>query len=62
MPHFELVFYLTMEAFGKVHPRHRMYDQWNQMSYTEKKLHINDMADIFIDIAKKDAGRTGKIK
>jgi uroporphyrinogen decarboxylase len=25
VPHFELVFYLTMEAFGKVHPLHRDY-------------------------------------
>ena len=52
VPHFELVFFLTMEAFGKVHPSHRIYDQWNQMSYTEKKLHINDIADIHIEIAK----------
>jgi len=37
VPHFELVFYLTMEAFGKVHPRHRNYDQWEQMSQEEKK-------------------------
>ena len=28
VPHFELVFYLTMEAFGKVHPSHRSYYQW----------------------------------
>ena len=27
VPHFELVFFLTMEAFGKVHPSHRHYDQ-----------------------------------
>ena len=25
VPHFELVFFLTMEAFGKVHPSHRNY-------------------------------------
>ena len=30
-PTFELVFFLTMEAFGKVHPSHRFYEQWNQM-------------------------------
>lgn len=53
VPHFELVFFLTMEAFGKVHPCHRLYDQWNQMSYSERKLHINEMADIHIDIAKR---------
>ena len=27
VPHFELVFYLTMEAFGKVHPCHRHFGQ-----------------------------------
>jgi hypothetical protein len=27
VPHFELVFFLTMETFGKVHPSHRHYGQ-----------------------------------
>jgi len=53
VPTFELVFFLTMEAFGKVHPSHRYYNQWEQMSYAEKKLHIHDMADIYIDTAKR---------
>lgn len=53
VPTFELVFFLTMEAFGKVHPAHRYYSQWNQMSYTEKKLQMTDMADIYIDTAKR---------
>lgn len=53
VPHFELVFFLTMEVLGKVHPSHRFYEQWNQMSKVEKALQINDMADIYIDIAKK---------
>ena len=35
VPHFELVFFLTMEAFGKVHPSHRSYHQWNQMEEKE---------------------------
>ena len=26
VPLFELVFFLTMEAFGRVHPCHRLYD------------------------------------
>jgi len=39
VPHFELVFFLTMEAFGKVHPTHRHYSQWDQMSEREKRLH-----------------------
>ena len=32
VPTFELVFFLTMEALGKVHPSQRSYGQWNQMS------------------------------
>jgi len=53
VPHFELVFYLTMESIGKVHPLHRDFGQWSQMSNAEKKLHLNDIADCYIDIAKK---------
>lgn len=53
VPTFELVFFLTMEAFGKVHFEHRRYSQWNQMSFNERKLHINEMADLYIDIAKR---------
>lgn len=53
VPHFELVFYLTMEAFGKVHPLHRNYSQWNQMTKEEQNLHIEDISDIYIDTAKK---------
>lgn len=53
VPHFELDFFLTMEAFGKVNPSHRSYYQWGQMSYAEKKMHIEDTADLYIDVAKK---------
>ncbi|MDO8685508.1 MAG: uroporphyrinogen decarboxylase family protein [Clostridiales bacterium] len=52
VPHFELVFFLTMEAFGKVHPLHRNYIQWGQMSENERELHRNEIADIFIETAK----------
>jgi uroporphyrinogen decarboxylase len=51
VPHFELVFYLTMEAFGKVHPCHRNYSQWHQMSEKERQLHRNEIADIYIATA-----------
>lgn len=51
VPHFELVFYLTMEAFGKVHPSHRSYAQWDQMSEKERQLHRSEMADIYIHTA-----------
>jgi len=53
VPHFELVFFLTMEAFGKVHPSHRNYSQWHQMSEKERQLHRNDMADIYIKTAEE---------
>ena len=53
VPHFELVFFLTMEAFGKVHPSHRYYNQWNQMEEKERQLHRTDMANIYIDTAEK---------
>ncbi len=52
-PHFELVFFLTMEAFGKVHPSHRSYYQWDQMQDSERLLHLNDMADLYIATAER---------
>ena len=51
VPHFELVFFLTMEAFGRVHPSHRNYGQWDQMEEKERQLHREDMADLFIQTA-----------
>jgi uroporphyrinogen decarboxylase len=53
VPHFELVFFLTMEAFGRVHPSQRFYDKWDQMSLNERKLHIYDIADLYVTTAKK---------
>jgi len=53
VPHFELVFFLTAESFGKIHPSQRHYLQWNQMSLSEKKWHINDVADTFLMTAEK---------
>ncbi len=35
VPTFELVFFLTMESLGKVHPTHRDYFQWQKMSLKE---------------------------
>ena len=52
VPHFELVFFLTMEVLGKVHPQHRNYSQWDQMSAREQELHIRDIASCYVDIAK----------
>jgi uroporphyrinogen decarboxylase len=51
VPHFELVFFLTMEAFGRVHPSHRLYSQWDQMEDKERELHRRDMAGIYIATA-----------
>ena len=53
VPHFELVFFLTMEAFGKVHPSHRQYRQWDQMEEAERQFHRHDMADLFIATAER---------
>lgn len=52
VPHFELVFFLTMEAFGRIHPSHRNYRQWDQMAEKERELHRKDVADLFIQIVK----------
>jgi len=53
VPTFELVFYLTMEAFGKMHPEHRKYPQWDQMEAKEQDLQIRDVAQLYVDIAQK---------
>jgi uroporphyrinogen decarboxylase len=53
VPTFELVFYLTMEAFGKMHPEHRRYAQWDQMEAKEQRLQIEDVAQLYVDIARR---------
>lgn len=53
VPHFELCFFLTMEAFGKVHPSHRNYQQWIQMEEKERQLQRADIADLYIAIAER---------
>jgi len=53
VPHMELVFFLTMEAFGRVHPNHRSFWQWDQMSAKEKEAQRRDVADLYIQIARK---------
>ena len=53
VPHFELVFFLTMETFGKVHPSHRSYHQWGQMQEKERQMHRRDMADLYIATAER---------
>ena len=53
VPHMELVFFLTMEAFGRVHFGHRSYHQWYQMSETERELHRTDQAKLYIETAER---------
>jgi uroporphyrinogen decarboxylase len=53
VPHFDLVNSLTMEMLGRVHPLHRDYSQWLQMRPAERELHIDDMADVYIQTAEK---------
>jgi uroporphyrinogen decarboxylase len=52
VPHFELVFFLTMEAFGRMHPSQRHYAQWQQMSDAERDLHRRDIADLYVETAR----------
>jgi uroporphyrinogen decarboxylase len=42
-----------MEAFGRVHPSHRGYGQWQQMEEKERQLHREDIADLFIKTAER---------
>jgi len=53
VPHFELAFFLTMEAFGKIHPSHRSYRQWDQMEEKERQLHRADIADLYVKTAER---------
>ena len=52
VPTFELVFFLTMEVLGKVHPSHRHYRQWDQSSVREKEAQLRDIAFCHTEIAK----------
>jgi len=42
-----------MEAFGRIHPLHRLYEQWDQMEPGERALHRADMADLFVRTAER---------
>ncbi|MFH1023717.1 MAG: uroporphyrinogen decarboxylase family protein [Planctomycetota bacterium] len=52
VPHFELAFFLTMEAFGRISPFQRHFSQWKQMTETERDLHRRDVADLYIQAAR----------
>lgn len=53
VPTFELVFFLTMEAFGLVHPSQRSYAQWDQMEEKERQFHREQLADMYIMTAQR---------
>jgi uroporphyrinogen decarboxylase len=53
VPTFELIFYLTMELLGKVHPDHRSFPRWEQMSASEKRAQIADAGDVHIEVARR---------
>ncbi|MBN8460066.1 MAG: hypothetical protein J0M04_19740 [Verrucomicrobia bacterium] len=53
VPHFELVFFLTMEALGKAHPSQRVFHQWDQMTESERRLHRLDIARTYVETAEK---------
>lgn len=53
VPHFELVFFLTLEAIGKLHPSHRYFGQWDQMSSKERDLQYKDIAETYVMVADK---------
>jgi uroporphyrinogen decarboxylase len=42
-----------MEALGRVHPSHRSYGQWKQMTSRERALHLRDIAEVFVGFARK---------
>ncbi|MDX1359687.1 MAG: hypothetical protein R3232_12710, partial [Clostridia bacterium] len=53
VPTFELVFFLTMEKFGRIHHSQRNFYQWDQMSESERILQRRDNADLSITIARE---------
>ena len=53
VPHFELVFFLTLEGIGKIHTSQQGYGQWDQMEEKERQLHREYNADMFIETAEK---------
>lgn len=53
VPHFELEFFLTMEAFGRIHPQSRRFGKWAQMSERERDLHRRDIADLQVAVYRK---------
>ncbi|MCX7019388.1 MAG: hypothetical protein NTY46_10475 [Candidatus Sumerlaeota bacterium] len=53
VPHFELEVFHTMEVLGRVHPWHRNYALWPQMTEGERQLHRLDMARMRVAMAER---------
>lgn len=53
VPHFELAFFLTMEALGRLHPTDRHLHKWKQMSERERDMHRRDVADVQVSTYRK---------
>ncbi len=53
VPTFELVYFLTMELMGAIHPTHRRFRQWDQMSEKEQKLQIEDLSRVYLTVARR---------
>ncbi len=53
VPTFELVYFLTMELLGKVHPTARRLAQWDQMSPNEQRLQVSDAAEVYLSVARR---------
>lgn len=53
VPHTELEFFLTMESLGRIHLSQKRFSQWTQMSQSERNLHIEEIADLYITVARK---------
>ncbi|MCL2832267.1 MAG: hypothetical protein FWD78_03770 [Treponema sp.] len=51
VPHFEFQFFLTMEKFGKIHPRYINLHKWGQMSVREKEMQLQYVADVYLETA-----------
>ncbi len=53
VPHFELLFYPTMQAFNKIHPMYHSVGPWGQLDTQEKQMHFDYIANVYVDIAEK---------
>ena len=51
VPHFELDFFLSMEALGRIHASQLFYEQWSQMSEAEQRLQREYIAQTYIMVA-----------